>query len=88
MLEREYMTEKKKESKGKTSAGLDLSSKFWKTLLTVLAAFLTFAGPTYVVYMLINILKVEYFLSMVSGIVLFIIGLVLIWYLIKNKVIS
>jgi len=88
MLEREYMTEKKRESKCKTSAGLDLSSKFWKTLLTVFAAFLTFAGPTYVVYVLINILKIEYFLSMISGIVLFIIGLVLIWYLIKNKVIS
>jgi hypothetical protein len=88
MLERENMTEKKRQSKGKTSAGLDLSSKFWKTLLTVLAAFLTFAGPTYVIYVLIRILKIDYFLSMISGIALFIIGLVLIWYLIKNKVIS
>ena len=88
MLERGSMTEKKRESKRKISARLDLSSKFWKTLLTVLAAFLTFAGPTYVVYVFINILKIDYFLSMISGIVLFMIGLVLIWYLIKNKIIS
>jgi cytochrome c oxidase assembly factor CtaG len=79
---------KKRESKGKTFAGLDLSSKFWRTLLTVLAAFLTFAGPTYVVYVLLRILKIDYFLSMISGIVLFMAGLVLIWYLIKNKIIS
>jgi len=88
MLERGNMTEKKRESKGKISARLDLSSKFWKTLLTVLAAVLTFAGPTYVVYVFINILKIDYFLSMISGVVLFLIGLVLIWYLIKNKIIS
>jgi ABC-type multidrug transport system fused ATPase/permease subunit len=88
MLESEGMTEKKRGSKGKTSARLDLSSKFWKTLLTVLAAFLTFAGPTYVVYVFIIILKIDYFLSMISGIVLFMIGLALIWYLVKNKIIS
>ncbi|MDH5375942.1 MAG: hypothetical protein OEZ21_06020 [Candidatus Bathyarchaeota archaeon] len=82
------MTEKKRESKRKISARLDLSSKFWKTLLTVLAAILTFVGPTYVVYVFIRILKIDYFLSMISGFVLFIIGLMLIWYLIKNKIVS
>jgi len=84
VLERGGMAKKK----GETSDRLDLSSKFWKTLLTVLAAFLTFAGPTYVVYMLMNILKIGYFVSMISGIVLFIAGLVLIWFLIKKKIIS
>jgi len=74
--------------KGETSVRLDLSSKFWKTLLTVLAAFLTFAGPTYIVYVLMNILKIDYFVSMISGFVLFIAGLVLIWYLIRKKIIS
>jgi len=82
------MSDKKGKSKSKISARLDLSSKFWKTLLTVLAAFLTFAGPTYIVYVFINILKIDYFISMSSGIILFIAGLVLIWYLIKNKIIS
>jgi len=74
--------------KGQTSARLDLSSKFWKTILTVLAAFLTFAGPTYMVYVLVKILEIDYFVSITSGLVLFIAGLVLIWYLIKKKIIS
>jgi len=78
------MTKKRRE----TSARLNLGSKFWKTILTVLAAFLTFAGPTYTVYVLRNILKIDYFVSMISGIVLFIVGLVLIWFLIRNKIIS
>ena len=82
------MTEKKQKSKSRISIKLDLSSKFWKTLLTVLAAFLTFAGPTYMVYVLMNILKIDYFVSMISGIVLFIAGLVLVWFLIKKKIIS
>ena len=82
------MTEKKQKSKSRISIKLDLSSKFWKTLLTVLAAFLTFAGPTYMVYVLMNILKIYYFVSMISGIVLFIAGLVLVRFLIKKKIIS
>ena len=56
--------------------------------MVVLAAFLTFAGPTYVVYIFLNILKISYAVSMGSGIIFFITGLVLIWYLIKNKIIS
>ncbi len=78
----------KEKEKSKTSVRLDLSSKFWRTVLVVLAAFLTFAGPTYVVYVFLNILKINYAVSMGSGIILFIIGLVLIWYLVKNKIIS
>jgi cytochrome c oxidase assembly factor CtaG len=88
VLECGSMSKKKGENKRKISTRLDLSSKFWKTFLTALAAFLTFAGPTYVVYVLTNILEINYFLSMFSGIVLLIAGLVLIWYLIKNKIIS
>lgn len=82
------MTEKKQKSKSRISIRLDLSSKFWKTLLIVLAVFLTFAGPTYIVYALLNVLKINYIVSMASGFALFIVGVVLIWYLIKNKVIS
>lgn len=84
------MTEgkKKSKSKGRVSVKLDLSSKFWRTFLVVLAAFLTFAGPTYIVYVFRNILEIEYALSMLSGFALLIVGLILIWYLIKNKIIS
>lgn len=82
------LTTKKEKTKVRTTARLDLSSKFWKTFLTMLAAFLIFAGPTYIVYALINFLKMDYTLSMVSGIILFIIGFALILYIIKNKIIT
>lgn len=80
------MTEKKQKSK---STRLDLNSKFWKTFFIVLAVFLTFVGPTYIVYVVfLKILKMDYAVSMASGFALFIVGLVLMWYLIKRKVIS
>jgi hypothetical protein len=80
------MTEKKEKSK---STRLDLNSKFWKTFLVILAVLLTFAGPTYIVYVVfLKFLDMDYIVSMVSGFALFIVGLVLIWYLIKCKVIS
>jgi hypothetical protein len=80
------MAEKKEKSK---STRIDLNSKFWKTFLVILAAFLTFAGPTYMVYVVfIKILKMDYIVSMASGFALFIVGLVLMWYLIRHKVIS
>jgi hypothetical protein len=80
------MTEKKEKNK---STRLDLSSKFWKTFLVILAVLLTFAGPTYIVYVVfLRILKMDYIVSMMSGFALFIIGLALLWHLIKRKVIS
>jgi hypothetical protein len=81
-----FMTEEKPEAK--SPSRLDLDSKFWRTFLVVLAALLTFAGPTYMVYVLINVLQIDYAISMVSGLVLFVLGLVLIRYLIRNKAIS
>ncbi|MDI6847439.1 MAG: hypothetical protein QMD13_04795 [Candidatus Bathyarchaeia archaeon] len=77
----------KEKEKSKTSVRLDLRSKFWKTFLVVLAAFLIFAGPTYVVYVFLHILKINYTISMGFGTILFITGLVLTLYLIKNKII-
>jgi len=82
------MTQQEQKDKSKVSRRFDLNSKFWKTFLVILAAFLTFAGPTYVVYVLRDILEIGHVLSMISGFVLFMAGLVLIWYLIKNKVLS
>ncbi|MEM3673818.1 MAG: hypothetical protein QW468_06350 [Candidatus Bathyarchaeia archaeon] len=66
----------------------DIDSKMRKTLLVLLAALLTFAGPTYVVYVLHEVLEVGYATSMLSGLVLFAAGLILIWYLIRKKIIS
>ncbi|MEM2953672.1 MAG: hypothetical protein QXU21_05295 [Candidatus Bathyarchaeia archaeon] len=82
------MNEEKKKGSYEKSLKLDLTSKFWRTSLTLLAALLTFAGPTYVVLVLFNVLEINYAVSMVTGFVLFVAGLALMWYLIKKKIIS
>jgi hypothetical protein len=67
-------------------SGLD--SKFMKLVLTVVAVFLIFVGPTYIPYLLSDILKVDYIASIVVGGLLFIVGLVMLVYLIRNKIIE
>jgi hypothetical protein len=66
----------------------DVSSKFWRILLVIAAVFLIFAGPTYISYLLFNILNVNYVASIVSGFALFIAGLFLMWFLIRKKIIT
>ena len=67
-------------------SGLD--SKFMKLVLTVVAVFLIFVGPTYIPYLLSDIFKVDYIASIVVGGLLFIVGLVMLVYLIRKKVIE
>lgn len=64
----------------------DLSSKFNRVLLIIVSVFLIFAGPTYVSYLLADVLKVNYIVSVASGFALFIAGLVLMLLLIRKKV--
>ncbi len=66
----------------------NVSSKFWRVLLVIVAVFLIFAGPTYVSYLLFNILNVNYVASIVSGLALFIVGLFLMLFLIRKKIIT
>lgn len=65
-----------------------MSSKIGKVLLTVIAVFITFAGPTYAVYGLNHVVKVDLAASSAVGFALFIIGLVLIWQLLQKKIIT
>ncbi len=64
-----------------------LSSKFGKVLLTIVSVLLVFAGPTYVIYVLTEIIKVDLAASFVVGFALFVVGLVLMRYLVQKKVI-
>ncbi|HUT16857.1 MAG TPA: hypothetical protein VMW84_00995 [Acidobacteriota bacterium] len=66
----------------------DVSSKFWRVFLVIVAVFLIFAGPTYISYLLFNILNVNYVASIVSGFALFIAGLLLMWFLIRKKIVT
>ena len=65
----------------------DVSSKFLRVLLVIVAVVLIIAGPTYVSYLLFDVLKVNYVASIVSGFALFIAGLLLMWFLIRKKII-
>jgi hypothetical protein len=64
----------------------DLSSKFWRTFLVILAVLLIFAGPTYVPY-LMSLLQVGFAISAATGLALLVVGLLLLVYLIRKKVI-
>jgi hypothetical protein len=65
-----------------------IESKFTKIGLTIVAVLLLFIGPTYIPYLLANVLGVDYFASIGLGAVLFIVGLVMLIYLIRKKVIT
>ena len=65
-----------------------IESKFMKVALTVVAVFLIFVGPTYIPYLLSDILHVNYITSIAVGAVLFIVGLVILVFLIRKKVIE
>jgi len=67
-------------------SGLD--SKFMKLVLKVVAVFLIFVGPTYIPYLLSDILKLDYIASISVGGLLFVVGLVMLVYLIRKKVIE
>ncbi len=67
-------------------SGLD--SKFMKVAMTIVSVFLIFVGPTYVPYLLSDVLHFEYIASISLGLVLFLVGLVLLLFLIRKKVIE
>jgi hypothetical protein len=78
------MSEQKQESSSSSRPNLG----FRNALLVVIAAFCTFAGP-YAVYALSShLFKLDWFVSISAGFVLFAVGLILIGILIKKKVIS
>ena len=65
-----------------------IESKFMKVAMTIVAVFLIFVGPTYIPFLLSDVLKVDYIASIGLGAVLFIVGLVVLVYLIRKKVIQ
>jgi hypothetical protein len=67
-------------------SGID--SKFMKIALTIVSVFLIFVGPTYIPYLLVDILHVDYIASVAVGAVLFVVGLVMLIYLIRKKAIE
>lgn len=65
-----------------------IGSKFSSITLTIVSVLLIFIGPTYIPYLLADMLKLEYFASIGIGLVLFIVGLVMLVYLIRKKAVT
>ena len=74
------------ESKNMQVSGID--SKFAKVALTIVSVFLIFVGPTYIPYLLSDVLKIDYIASIGVGALLFILGIVVLIYLVRKKVIE
>jgi hypothetical protein len=70
-----------------SSGMFDVNSRFMRTTLVIVAVLLIFAGPTYVPFVLSNILSLNYVASVLVGLALLIVGLVLLWFLVRKKVI-
>lgn len=74
------------EDKQQTKAPIT-GSKYVKMLLVLIMALLLFGGP-YGAYTVINVLHRSYLAATVGGFAMVIAGLVLMWYLIRNKIIT
>jgi len=74
-------------TESESSGMFDMNSKFWRATLLIVSVLLIFAGPTYIPYLMVDILGVNYVASVVLGVVLLILGLVLLWFLVRKKVI-
>jgi hypothetical protein len=63
-----------------------LQSKFNRVFLILLTMVLLFAGPTYVPFLMFNVLSLDYFAAISVGAVLFVLGVVMLVYLVRKKV--
>jgi len=77
------MSDRKQGGSGSSRA----DGRFWNALLVVIAALCTLGAP-YVVYVFYHLLKRSLLFSTLSGVGAFAIGLVLVGYLIKRKIIT
>ena len=64
-----------------------IESKFMKVGLTLVTVILLFVGPTYVPYVM-NEAHIDFLVTDAVGLVLFLVGVVMLVYLIRKKVIS
>jgi hypothetical protein len=74
-------------SENESTGMFDLDSKFMRATLLIVTVLLIFAGPTYVPYVMNSILNINYVASVVVGSALLIVGIGLLWFLIRKKII-
>jgi len=64
-----------------------LGSKYWRMILVLVTGLFVFGG-SYVTYLFIHVFKRGLFFSMAAGFGVFAVGLFLVWYLIRSKIIT
>ncbi len=81
-MEKSTMTENEKTSI------FDMDSKFMRSALIILSVLLIFIGPTYIPYLMSDIAGINYYVSVTFGGVLLVVGVLLMFFLIRKKVIT
>ena len=79
---------KVKNSENDSTGFFKSDSKIVNVVLVITVAFLIFAGPTYVSFLLSEFLNLDFIVTLAVGLSLFLIGLVLLYFLVKNKIIN
>ena len=74
------------EEKQKTEAGF-FNSKYWRMLLVLVMGVLLFGAP-YAAYAFISVIKLRFLYSTVLAFGAVVLGLLLMWYLVRKKIIS
>lgn len=74
------------QEKQSTKAGF-ASSKYVKMLLVIIMALLLFGGP-YVLYVIYDVVKLRFTYSAIAGAGSVVLGLLLLWYLVRAKIIT
>jgi hypothetical protein len=67
--------------------GFAADSKFMRVLLIIVTALLIFAGPTYIPYVLTSV-SVSSAAATIAGFALFIVGLFLMLFLVRKRIVS
>jgi len=64
-----------------------MESKFMRVFLIMIGALRVFMGPTYMPYILANVLDLNVLASKIVGFVIFIVGILIVIYLSRKKII-
>lgn len=74
--------------KNETTSSRIAESKFLRVFMILVGAFLLFVGPTYIPYLMAHLLDIDLAISSLTGLVLFLVGVVFLVFLARKKVIT
>jgi Ca2+/H+ antiporter len=75
-------------AENESTGTFNMNSKAMKSALIIISVLLIFIGPTYVPYLMSDLAGINYYISVTFGGVLLVVGLLLMWFLIRKKIIT